>query len=93
MLTSASQMASMWTIYIIQRSKNSYHSTKSCSASTAATMATKQLTASDTHAVVKVAKATIQGNVKALLFIAFNARALMKLGTLSVRLGLQRKTG
>ena len=82
----------MWTTYTIQQLKNSHHSTKSYNASTAVTTTIKQQTASDIHAVGNVVKVTIQGNVKALLSTAFNAKALMKHGTLSVQLGLQRKT-
>ena len=64
----------------IMQQKDSHYNIKSCSASTAVTMATEQQAAKNTYDVVNVVKIIIPEIAKALLFTAFNAKALMKLG-------------
>jgi len=77
--TDALQMVFMSITSIIQQ-KDSHYNIKSCSASTAAIMATEQQAVNNTHDVVNVVKIIIPESAKVLPSTDFNAKVLIRCG-------------
>src|SRR5271167_979939 len=90
--TDVLQMVFILIIFLMQR-KNSRLNIKLHNVLIVMIMDIVQSTANDTQDVENAARSTTLENAQILLYTAFNAKACMKLGTLSVQRSLRRKIG